>query len=99
MSPGAAFPPIHTDIRLLRARKHRTTNRKISWAFHSSATSFVEAGVVRRWLFDRIYQRTLVYNQCWEDPMVDHAALEITPTDRIVMITSAGCNALDYLLK
>ena len=51
-----------------------------------------------RWLFDRIHSRNLVYNQCWEDPAVDNAVLGIGPQDRIVMITSAGCNALDYLI-
>lgn len=50
-------------------------------------------------MFDQIHKRNLIYNQCWEDPSVDHAALEIRATDRIVTITSAGCNALDYLLN
>ena len=51
-----------------------------------------------RWLFDQIHSRNLIYNQCWEDPALDHEVLNIGPSDRIVMITSAGCNALDYLL-
>jgi S-adenosylmethionine-diacylglycerol 3-amino-3-carboxypropyl transferase len=51
-----------------------------------------------RWLFDQIHSRNLVYNQCWEDPAVDNAVLHIQPRDHIVMITSAGCNALDYLI-
>ncbi len=50
------------------------------------------------WLFPQIHARSLVYNQCWEDPAVDNAVLGIGPEDRIVMITSAGCNALDYLI-
>ena len=49
-------------------------------------------------LFDAIYTRSLVYNTCWEDPAVDRKALRLTGDDRIVMITSAGCNALDYAL-
>src|SRR5262245_5607777 len=52
-----------------------------------------------RWFFDQIHSRNLVYNQCWEDPALDHEVLEIGPSDRIVTITSAGCNALDYLLR
>src|SRR5262245_61427533 len=52
-----------------------------------------------RWLFNQIHSRNLIYNQCWEDPELDHEVLEIGPNDRIVMITSAGCNALDYLLR
>jgi S-adenosylmethionine-diacylglycerol 3-amino-3-carboxypropyl transferase len=50
------------------------------------------------WLFHQIHSRNLVYNQCWEDPAVDNAVLGISNEDRVVMITSAGCNALDYLI-
>jgi S-adenosylmethionine-diacylglycerol 3-amino-3-carboxypropyl transferase len=49
-------------------------------------------------LFDLIAGRALVYNQCWEDPAVDREALGLTPADRVLVITSAGCNALDYAL-
>ena len=54
--------------------------------------------VFSRRLFDQIHSRNLIYNQCWEDPAVDNAVLNIGPKDRIVMITSAGCNALDYMI-
>lgn len=40
----------------------------------------------------------LVYAQIWEDPVVDMAALEIGPGDRVVTIASGGCNALSYLV-
>jgi S-adenosylmethionine-diacylglycerol 3-amino-3-carboxypropyl transferase len=56
------------------------------------------AGAARK-IFNQIHKRNLIYNQCWEDPRLDHQALQIQPDDRIVMITSAGCNALDYLLR
>ncbi len=49
-------------------------------------------------VFNAIYTRSLVYNTCWEDPAVDRIALELKPTDTILVITSAGCNALDYAL-
>lgn len=49
-------------------------------------------------LFQRVHSSTLIYNTCWEDPRLDREMLEIRPDSRIVMITSAGCNALDYLL-
>lgn len=49
-------------------------------------------------LFGLVWGRHLVYNQCWEDPAVDHLALNLSPRDRVLMITSAGCNALDYAL-
>ena len=49
-------------------------------------------------LFDAIYSRSLVYNACWEDPAVDREALRFQADDRVLVITSAGCNALDYAL-
>ncbi len=49
--------------------------------------------------FKLVHGRHLVYNQCWEDPRLDHQALELGSDDHVVMITSAGCNALDYALK
>ncbi|WP_462322695.1 DUF3419 family protein, partial [Halochromatium sp.] len=49
-------------------------------------------------VFDAIYSRALVYNTCWEDPAVDRLVLKIAPDDQILVITSAGCNVLDYAL-
>lgn len=49
-------------------------------------------------LFDAITSRSLVYNTCWEDPAVDRKALALGPGDSVLVITSAGCNALDYAL-
>jgi len=54
---------------------------------------------VKQWLFNQIHARNLIYNQCWEDPVIDKRALNIGSKDRIVMIPSVGCNALDYLLS
>jgi S-adenosylmethionine-diacylglycerol 3-amino-3-carboxypropyl transferase len=39
-----------------------------------------------------------VYNACWEDPALDRQALALTPDDTMLVITSAGCNVLDYAL-
>src|SRR5690349_24490312 len=50
------------------------------------------------WMFHQIHSRNLIYNQCWEDPAVDNAVLDISHQDRILMITSDGCNTLDYLI-
>jgi len=49
-------------------------------------------------LFSRVHGGNLVYNTCWEDPRLDREMLNLQPDSRVVMITSAGCNALDYLL-
>lgn len=49
-------------------------------------------------LFKLVHRRNLIYNTCWEDPALDRVALQLGPADRVAVITSAGCNALDYLL-
>src|SRR6185295_13158591 len=52
------------------------------------------SSVCFRW----VHQSNLVYNTCWEDPRLDRQALNLGPGDTLAMITSAGCNALDYAL-
>ena len=49
-------------------------------------------------IFSAVHRHNLIYNTCWEDPALDRQALDLTADDRLVVITSAGCNALDYLL-
>ena len=49
-------------------------------------------------VFKYVHGNNLVYNTCWEDPRLDRVALQIGPSDNILVITSAGCNALDYAL-
>jgi len=49
-------------------------------------------------LFNAIYSRSLVYNTCWEDPAVDRQALALSQDDTMLVITSAGCNVLDYAI-
>lgn len=53
---------------------------------------------VSRRIFNTVHRNNLVYNTCWEDPRLDRVALEFQPTDNVLVITSAGCNALDYAL-
>ncbi len=48
--------------------------------------------------FEKIHSNNLIYNTCWEDPRVDKFLLDFNQDSRIAMITSAGCNALDYQL-
>jgi S-adenosylmethionine-diacylglycerol 3-amino-3-carboxypropyl transferase len=54
------------------------------------------------WVSSRVFKfvhgNNLVYNTCWEDPRLDRVALNIQPDDNVLVITSAGCNALDYAL-
>jgi S-adenosylmethionine-diacylglycerol 3-amino-3-carboxypropyl transferase len=49
-------------------------------------------------LFNYVHGNYLVYNTCWEDPRLDREVMAITGDDEIVLVTSAGCNALDYAL-
>ena len=49
-------------------------------------------------VFHHVHGGQLIYNTCWEDPRIDRQLMQIDSESRIVMITSAGCNALDYLL-
>jgi S-adenosylmethionine-diacylglycerol 3-amino-3-carboxypropyl transferase len=49
-------------------------------------------------IFRAVHGRNLIYNTCWEDPRLDRVALKLSNADRLLVITSAGCNALDYLL-
>lgn len=49
-------------------------------------------------VFSQIHGKHLVYNTCWEDPRCDRNLLNFNSDSSVVMLTSAGCNALDYLL-
>jgi len=49
-------------------------------------------------MFQRIHGSKLIYNTCWEDATIDRHLMQLDGDSRIVMITSAGCNALNYLL-
>src|SRR3569833_1453808 len=47
-------------------------------------------------LFTLMFQG-FVYNQIWEDPVVDLAALDLKPEHRLLTIASGGCKVLNYL--
>ncbi len=48
--------------------------------------------------FNFLHSNLLIYNICWEDSKVDRELLSFNNHSNILMITSAGDNALDYLL-
>ncbi len=56
------------------------------------------ASYLSKAVFKLCHSNHLVYNTCWEDPRLDRVALNLGPGDRLLVITSAGCNALDYAL-
>jgi len=45
------------------------------------------------------YQNKILFNTVWEDPRLDKEALRINEKDVILTISSAGCNALSFLLE
>ena len=53
---------------------------------------------IRDIVFKNVHGNNLIYNICWEDPRCDREVMQINKDSKIVMISSAGCNALDYLL-
>lgn len=60
-----------------------------------------DALMTRQGLLQRLFSywfNGFVYNQIWEDPEVDLAALQLQPDSRILTISSGGCNILNYLV-
>ncbi|TCI93188.1 DUF3419 family protein [Tenacibaculum sp. M341] len=53
---------------------------------------------IQNWFFHKIHGNKLIYNTCWEDPRCDRELLKLQHDSKLVMITSAGDNLLDYLL-
>jgi S-adenosylmethionine-diacylglycerol 3-amino-3-carboxypropyl transferase len=49
-------------------------------------------------VFHHVHGGQLIYNTSWEDPRIDRELLRLDAQSRVVVITSAGCNVLDYLL-
>ena len=70
---------------------------------HAAGVAQIKRKPLSDWLnsrlFSLVHQHNLVYNICWEDPRLDRVALAINSADHILVITSAGCNALDYALQ
>jgi S-adenosylmethionine-diacylglycerol 3-amino-3-carboxypropyl transferase len=71
------------------------SNRLLEAAVYNTP-AITTKGLLDR-LFALLFQR-FVYNQIWEDPSVDLAALRLLPNSRVVTIASGGCNVLNYLL-
>lgn len=80
----AAAESLRTTRDVVASGLRRATQRLKGWAYDA--------------FFHGVHRSRLVYNACWEDPRIDRALLGLGPDSRVVMITSAGCNALDYLL-
>lgn len=48
---------------------------------------------------NKFYKNKIIFNIMWEDPRLDKEALQFTKDDVILTISSAGCNALSFLLE
>lgn len=48
--------------------------------------------------FHSVHRNNLVYVTCWEDPRLDRIAMKLTENDTVLVLTSGGCNALEYAL-
>ncbi len=44
-----------------------------------------------------LWFNSFVYNQIWEDPVVDMQALQLDQDSKVLAIASGGCNILNYL--
>jgi len=53
----------------------------------------------RRDLLERVVFHGIVFNMSWEDPEMDRQALQLTPDDTVLSITSGGCNPLNFLCQ
>ncbi len=58
-------------------------------------TALSKQGILER-LFSFWFDN-FVYNQIWEDPVVDMEALELNENSKMLTIASGGCNILNYL--
>lgn len=87
-------------------QQHRPQSRRRRPLIPPKAVAYLKPVRLRRggrarlgeaW-FNLIHSKNLIYNACWEDPRLDRVALNLGPDDTVLMITSAGCNVLDYAL-
>jgi S-adenosylmethionine-diacylglycerol 3-amino-3-carboxypropyl transferase len=74
------------------------TRKQNSPVFTTNQNKVKGINDLRDWVFRQVHTKNLVYNTCWEDPRCDRQLLQLQADSEMVMITSAGCNALDYLL-
>ena len=83
-------------------KPERARRKVLCWAGALSAHTDHLVKALLNWTTNRIFSYVhgnhLVYNICWEDPRLDREVMKLGADDDVVLITSAGCNALDYAL-
>src|ERR1700743_210368 len=88
---------ISADLRVTASASgvpSRMANLLLERAAHTKPAT-TKRGALER-LFTLMF-KGFVYNQIWEDPAVDMAALELKSHHRLITIASGGCNVLNYL--
>jgi S-adenosylmethionine-diacylglycerol 3-amino-3-carboxypropyl transferase len=76
------------------SRAHAQTSEFLRSAVHHNR-KISKQGLLER-LFT-LWFRGFIYNQIWEDPRVDAEAMQLGPGNRVLTISSGGCNVLNYL--
>src|SRR5580658_549124 len=76
------------------AQRISMANLLLDKAAHQKPAT-TKRGALER-LFTLMFQG-FVYNQIWEDPVVDLAALDLKSDHRVITIASGGCNVLNYM--
>ena len=84
--------PVSSQI--IQKKPNRTIQNKLMTKF---SPNFLSDWIAEK-IFTLIHQNNLAYTTAWEDPRLDRIALDIQPEDTILMITTGGCNVLDYAL-
>lgn len=72
------------------------TEAYLKEAVHFNKTTS-RTGLLERWF--TFWFKGFIYNQIWEDPVVDAQALELNPGFRMMTISSGGCNVMNYLTR
>lgn len=49
-------------------------------------------------IFNNIFLNQLIFNTNWEDPEIDRKILKLNSNSKVLTITSAGSNAIEYIL-
>merc|ERR1711968_393277 len=75
------------------------TQRSAMASMKAKIMSTLQTQVFDRLMYSFFLKNNVVYNIAWEDPRVDRELVNMGPGDKILMLTSGGCNVLDYLLE
>lgn len=92
---------LHATNMLLHLFSRIDFESTYTWIIIAAIVFYVAKWIIKNCfsMMDIIFNRTYIYNICWEDPAVDLEILNIKPTDVIFRICSAGDIVLDYAIE